>query len=161
MQGPVRSGDEAWGGGFPVEVSSPWHDNRAMARPCTICQRVDRATVEQALRSSEPLRLLAARFEITVSGLHRHRMSHMSSKPVPETNHSDDQMEQANNGHAGTEVVVRSIFRIPARPALPQHEVPQTSGGRPADCRVCGSRLWRLLADGRLMCATCHPLRAI
>jgi hypothetical protein len=48
----------------------------------------------------------------------------------------------------------------PAQPAVAQAQpaLQKYTGGRLGPCPDCTSKSWRLLEDGRISCAVCHPL---
>ncbi len=52
-------------------------DNEAMARPCGICNHMNRSEIELGLESGQSIRVVAARFGISRSALHRHGTSHV------------------------------------------------------------------------------------
>lgn len=145
-------------------------DNEAMARPCGICNHMNRSEIELGLESGQSIRVVAARFGISRSALHRHGTSHVlgvgsqTSEPV----HQQKQPTQNLCVTAIVPVVLSSPPPVPAprgpewsnrlttvsEPPKPQKDI----AGPPGPCPVCFSKSWRLLPDGTVSCAVCHPM---
>jgi hypothetical protein len=51
-----------------------------MARPCTICNHPQRAAIDRALASGDPVRNVAERFDTTHTALLRHRANHLAAR---------------------------------------------------------------------------------
>jgi len=49
-----------------------------MARACSICQHLQRDAIERAILSGEPIRRIAARYNVSESALRRHRNKHFA-----------------------------------------------------------------------------------
>jgi hypothetical protein len=129
------------------------HNQVQMPRHCTVCGRCDRLEVEKALVGhAEPLRVLARRFETSVSALFRHGSNHLTSEQVPpirESNQRNGQTEERDQPVSG------GVFRLPTTPDPP----PTVAHARPRGaCPICHSKTWRLLPDERILCDVCHPL---
>lgn len=54
-----------------------------MPRPCSICSREDRESIDQALIAKEPYRHIAERFGTSVAALYRHQAGHMGAQTRP------------------------------------------------------------------------------
>lgn len=137
-------------------------------RPCTICGHVNRLEIERALESGESLRAVAARFELSRSGLHRHNTSHLPAQrldtpcvapvmlfpPPPVTQPPDPERPNELAMLSG-----QPKAETPAQPAVLEERPapPKNDDGKPTRCPICGSKNWRQL-DGHLTCDVCHPL---
>ena len=120
-----------------------------MARPCTICRRVDRSEVDKALGGRTSLRAVAKCFETTASALFRHKINHLTSKAVETDGQSGAQENKQDADYPAPEIVHQRLFRLPLGPA--RHLQPMVpNSGRFQNCGRCGSRSWRLCADGRI-----------
>lgn len=49
-----------------------------MARPCTICQHANRAEIDKAIASGEPIRFVAKQFGIGAAAVQRHKATHIT-----------------------------------------------------------------------------------
>lgn len=112
--------------------------------------------------SGKSYRAVARDFETTASAVYRHIANHKRiEQPVDSVG-----------------AIVVGTARAVAQPALsnitPIFSRGQTSrqrtkselspgstlgDGYPGPCALCGSKAWRLLMDGRIMCSFCVPLR--
>lgn len=150
-----------------------------MARPCSICGRSDREVIDHALELGESLRLIAARFGICSSSVHRHT-KHLhrgqSVEPVPQGDQTAHVLAALENPPISpppapleqpdpewpnrlTRLSGQPKVETPAQPAALEEQpaLSKNNGGRPGVCPVCGSNRWRQL-DGHLTCVECHPL---
>jgi hypothetical protein len=50
-----------------------------MPRPCSVCARVDRGAIDEAILSGGPLRRIAAQFGVPATNLRRHAPQHLSA----------------------------------------------------------------------------------
>jgi hypothetical protein len=137
-------------------------------RPCTICGHVNRWAMELRLKS-QSIRVVAARFGISRSALHRHKTRHLPmavQQPSEPVLHED---KPAQSFDSPDTVPVVSSPRLPA-PEQPEPSAParaavaqelpsllNNNSSRPGPCPICDSNRWRHL-DGHLSCDVCHPL---
>ena len=75
-----------------------------MPRPCSICTNPDRAALDTALVSGEPLRGIARRFAVSEDALFRHRSDHIpahvaTAKAAAEVAQADDLLSQVRDLH--------------------------------------------------------------
>jgi hypothetical protein len=150
-----------------------------MGRPCSICGRYDREDIDRALESGESLRLIAVRFGISSSALHRHKNDPRREPAIGSVTRAD----QAAQAIAVPQNVPVSALPAPVKqpepewpsrlktlsgqpktetPAFPavleeRPALPKNNDGRPGLCPVCGSNRWRQL-DGYVTCDVCRPL---
>jgi len=133
-------------------------------RLCTTCGHVNRWAIELRLKS-QSIRVVAARFGISRSALHRHKTRHLrvavqqTSEPVRQEEESAQRLEAPDT------VEIVPPVPEPPEPASPNRlaTLPEPSksqkdpAGRLGPCPICGSNRWRQL-DGNLTCDVCHPL---
>jgi hypothetical protein len=71
-------------------------------RRCTVCDRPERHSIDEALISGAPYRSVAKRFELSESSVYRHKTEHLpahllKAKKVEEVAQADDLLEQVRH----------------------------------------------------------------
>ena len=73
-----------------------------MPRRCTVCDHLERHSIDETLVSGAPYRSVAKRFELSESAVYRHKTEHLpayllKAKEVEEAARADDLLEQVRN----------------------------------------------------------------
>jgi transposase-like protein len=75
-----------------------------LPRRCTVCDDLERQSIDEALVSGAPYRSVAKRFELSESAVYRHKSEHLpaqllKAREVEETARADDLLDQVRNLH--------------------------------------------------------------
>jgi transposase-like protein len=73
-----------------------------MPRRCTVCDDLERHSIDEALVSGAPYRSVAKRFELSESAVYRHKTEHLpahllKAREVEEAARADDLLEQVRS----------------------------------------------------------------
>jgi hypothetical protein len=87
-----------------------------MPRRCTVCDHLERHSIDETLVTGAPYRSVAKRFRLSESAVYRHKTEHLpahllKAKEVEEVAHADDLLEQVKHlqGHAPRSILSRSL----------------------------------------------------